>query len=102
MRTATLRKNGVKMLTFTVEFNISREDMIAVVGRHLYNQKPPPKSRRSTIQLAKRAAHENGYWLLVERTTDEDIGDDAEMINAADKAATLIVDKLFPDFGGPK
>lgn len=101
---ATLRKNGLKMITMSVKFHFGREHVIEVVRDHIlfrtrqpYDKDETPTTRAGLLKMMRKAAHLHGTYYTYSAMTEEDTGIQKEEFDAATERATKIVDKAFPD-----
>jgi len=93
---ATLRKNGLMMLTIKVDFNVDRERIILAVMLEMLRGGAEPKGRNGVIAIAQAACFNNGWWMAGEGDISEDIYGEEESTKAKNRAAA-IVDKFLPD-----
>ena len=98
MNKATLRKNGIKMLTIRVRFDFGYEHVIRIFIDLILDQESLPTSRRAAINLISKACHAHGHWVTYR--SDEDCDHEKGKLLAAEAQAEIVANRLFPDLKG--
>lgn len=92
MSRATMRKNGLRMFTLSVRFNVGRDHLVEAVTENLGDETAPPRTRTEVMKMVREALFSFGHRASYRHHVDESVD-----LKAQYEQACEIVDRLFPE-----
>ena len=90
---ATMRRNGLMMLTLRLQFHVDRYDVInRVTEMIVHDGEELPTNRNALMKLVRVHAERRGVYAIID--VDDDDRDEWDQVKAA---VTDRVDELFPE-----